>query len=222
VTHESRRGVPPRFVLLLKRRRRHRRRRRRFYFGALFSEQQEGLMLNDEEKASILKLARMTLEDCFANKKVPPFDISSKALLAQKGAFVSLHRGEELRGCIGQLYPDRELYKIVQHCVISAALEDARFMPVTQEEVKDLEIEISVLSPFRRIRDINEIEVGKHGLYIVQGHFRGLLLPQVATQYQWDRTTFLAQSCRKAGLPESAWRDPRTMIHIFEAEVFSD
>jgi AmmeMemoRadiSam system protein A len=143
-------------------------------------------------------------------------------LLERKGAFVSLHRGEELRGCIGQLYPDRELYRIVQHCVLSAALEDTRFLPVTQEELKDLNIEISVLTPFHRVRDIEEIEVGKHGLYIVQGRFRGLLLPQVATQYGWDRTTFLEQTCRKSGLPESAWRDPRTIIQIFEAEVFSD
>lgn len=179
-------------------------------------------MLNNEEKAALLKLARLTLKNYFSGEKAHPLDISSKALQAPKGAFVSLHRGEELRGCIGQLDSDRELYRVVQHCVISAAVEDTRFMPVTQGEIKDLEIEISVLNPFRRISDINEIEVGKHGLYIVQGHFRGLLLPQVATQFQWDRTTFLGQACRKSGLPESAWRDPRTMIHIFEAEVFSD
>jgi uncharacterized protein (TIGR00296 family) len=78
------------------------------------------------------------------------------------------------------------------------------------------------LTPFHRVRDIEEIEVGKHGLYIVQGHFRGLLLPQVATQYQWDRITFLKQTCRKAGLPESAFRDPDTVIYTFEADVFSD
>jgi uncharacterized protein len=179
-------------------------------------------MLNDAEKATLLKLARMTLENYFSDKKVRSCDIFDEALLARKGAFVSLHRGEELRGCIGQLYPDQELYKIVQHCVISAALEDTRFLPVTQGEAGELEIEISVLSPFCRIKSIDEIEVGKHGLYIVQGHFRGLLLPQVATQYQWDRTTFLAQACRKSGLSESAWRDPHTMIHTFEAEVFSD
>jgi AmmeMemoRadiSam system protein A len=145
-----------------------------------------------------------------------------EGLLERKGAFVSLHRGEDLRGCIGQLYPDRELYKIVQHCVLSAALEDTRFIAVTQDELSGLSIEISVLTPFRRIRDIEEIEVGKHGLYIVHGVFRGLLLPQVATQYRWDRTTFLEHTCRKSGLHESAWRDPHTIIHTFEAEVFAD
>jgi uncharacterized protein (TIGR00296 family) len=85
-----------------------------------------------------------------------------------------------------------------------------------------LSIEISVLSPFRRIREVGEIEVGRHGLYIVKGQQRGLLLPQVATQYNWDRITFLEQTCRKAGLIESAWRDPQSIIHTFEAEIFSD
>jgi AmmeMemoRadiSam system protein A len=164
----------------------------------------------------------MTLEAYLTNETTPDYHTSRGTLLERKGAFVSLHRGEELRGCIGQLYADRELYKIVQHCVIAAALEDRRFVPVTQEELEDLNIEISVLTPFHRVRDIEEIEVGRHGLYIVQGRFRGLLLPQVATQYRWDRMTFLEQTCRKSGLPESAWRDPHTVIHTFEAEVFSD
>jgi len=179
-------------------------------------------MLDNSDKATLLKLARETLEAYLANDKIPGSHVYGEALMEQKGAFVSLHRERELRGCIGQLFPDRELYKIVQHCVLSAALEDTRFLPVTREELKDLDIEISVLTPFRRIRDIEEIEVGRHGLYLVQGRFRGLLLPQVATQYGWDRATFLAQTCRKSGLPESAWKDPHTIIHTFEAEVFSE
>ena len=179
-------------------------------------------MLDQEDKAALLNLARTTLESYLAQKPTPSYDPSGAALLERKGAFVSLHRGDELRGCIGQLYPDRELYKIVQHCVLSAALEDTRFVPVVIEELPDLSIEISVLTPFRRIRRIEGIEVGKHGLYIVQGRFRGLLLPQVATQYGWDRLTFLRQTCRKSGLPESAWQDPQTLIHTFEAEVFSE
>jgi AmmeMemoRadiSam system protein A len=179
-------------------------------------------MLDDLEKAALLKLARTTLEAYFADKAAPACPAFPKALVDRKGAFVSLHRGEELRGCIGQLYPDRELCKIVQHCVLSAALEDIRFVPISQEELPDLDIEISVLSPFRRVKDIEEIEVGRHGLYVVQDQFRGLLLPQVATQFNWDRKKFLQQTCRKAGLPESAWQDPRTIIHIFEADVFSE
>jgi len=103
-----------------------------------------------------------------------------------------------------------------------AALEDSRFVSVTRDEVDGLSIEISVLTPFHRINDVNEIEVGKHGLYIVRGASRGLLLPQVATQYGWDRTRFLEHTCIKSGLPESAWRDPQTVIYTFEAEVFSE
>ena len=179
-------------------------------------------MLDNAQKNALLEIARRTLESRLTEKSIPAYQPSDEGLVEKKGAFVSLHRGEELRGCIGQLYPDQELYKIVQHCAVSAALEDTRFLPVTGEELDELTIEISVLSPFRRIRRIEEIEVGKHGLYIVQGRFRGLLLPQVATQYGWDRVTFLKQTCRKSGLPESAWQDPHTIIHTFEAEVFSD
>jgi AmmeMemoRadiSam system protein A len=179
-------------------------------------------MLLNADKIALLRLARETLEAHLSDAEIPACDACSQDLRMPKGAFVSLHRKEELRGCIGQLNPDRELFKIVQHCVISAAVKDTRFHPVTLEEIKDLDIEISVLSPFRRIRDIEEIEVGKHGLFLVQEPFRGLLLPQVATQYRWNRETFLAQTCRKSGLSESAWRDPRTTIYIFEAEVFSE
>jgi AmmeMemoRadiSam system protein A len=176
----------------------------------------------DTDKTELLKLARTTLETYLADGKIPPYQTSCAALLEQKGAFVSLHQGDELRGCIGQLVGDRELYKIVQHCALSAALEDTRFISVTRDEVDGLSIEISVLTPFRPIKDVNEIEVGKHGLYIVRGGHRGLLLPQVATQYRWNRTEFLKHTCLKSGLPESAWRDPQTVIYIFEAEVFSD
>jgi AmmeMemoRadiSam system protein A len=179
-------------------------------------------MLEDTDKKELLRLARNTLEGYITAKEMPAYRTSSTALLENKGAFVSLHRGEELRGCIGQIYPDRELFKIVQNCVLSAAKNDTRFMPVRKEELRDLNIEISVLTPLRRIQDINEIEVGKHGLYVVQGHCRGLLLPQVATEYGWDRMTFIAQTCRKAGLPETAWRDPHTTIYVFEASVFSE
>jgi AmmeMemoRadiSam system protein A len=179
-------------------------------------------MLNDSDKDALLKLARKTLEAHFADESTPACPASNQALNEQKGAFVSLHRGTELRGCIGQLYPDRELGKVVQHCVLSAAMEDMRFVPVARDELEGLSIEISVLSPFRRVQSIGEIEVGKHGLYIVKGRFRGLLLPQVATQYRWDREKFLEQTCLKAALPKSAWQDPQTAIYTFEADVFSD
>ena len=179
-------------------------------------------MLDDSDKVALLKLARTTLEAHFTDESTPVCPASHKALADRKGAFVSLHRGEELRGCIGQLNPDRELSKVVQHCVLSAATEDMRFMPVGRDELSGLSIEISVLSPFRRVQNIEEIEVGKDGLYIVRGHFQGLLLPQVAVQFRWDREKFLEQTCKKAGLPGSAWQDPQTIIYAFEADVFSD
>lgn len=176
----------------------------------------------DIEKTELLKLARTTLTNYLENGEIPSFQTTCDALMEQKGAFVSLHEGSELRGCIGQLVGDRELYKIVQHCILSAALEDPRFVSVSPDEVDRLSIEISVLTPFRCINDIREIEVGKHGLYIVRESHRGLLLPQVATEYHWDRETFLEHTCIKSGLPESAWRDAKTVIYTFEAEVFSD
>jgi AmmeMemoRadiSam system protein A len=179
-------------------------------------------MLGSEEKRALLDLARRTLESYLTDETTPQYRFAGGALTERKGAFVSLHNGNDLRGCIGQLSPDAELCEVVQHCVISAALEDTRFMPVTKAELAELSIEISVLTPFHRIRQIEEIEIGRHGLYLVQGHFRGLLLPQVASQYGWDRIMFLRQTCRKSGLPESAWQDPRTFVHTFEAEVFSE
>jgi len=179
-------------------------------------------MLDEMDKIALLKLARLTLESYFGDGTMPAYHTSRVSLLEKKGAFVSLHDKEDLRGCIGQLYPDQELYKIVQHCVLSAALEDSRFLPVRSEELPDLNIEISVLTPFRRIKNVEEIQVGRHGIYLVQGFFRGLLLPQVATNYGWDRMTFLEQTCRKAGLGESGWRDEHSIIHTFEAEVFAE
>jgi AmmeMemoRadiSam system protein A len=179
-------------------------------------------MLEEIDKAELLQLARITLESYFSTRKFPECQSARKNLLAHQGAFVSLHSGDRLRGCIGQLSPDRELCKVVQSCVLSAALEDTRFSSVSAEELPNLSIEISVLSPFRRIRDMGAIVIGKHGLFVTRGINRGLLLPQVATEYGWDRETFLAQTCRKACLPESAWKDPDTALHTFEAEIFSD
>jgi AmmeMemoRadiSam system protein A len=179
-------------------------------------------MLEAPDKTALLNLARKTLETYFNRKSIPSFKTDSPVLREPKGAFVSLHREGRLRGCIGQLGPDRELFKVVQQCVLSAAFADSRFTPLQKEELTGLDIEISVLDPFHRVQNPDEITVGKHGLLIVRGHCRGLLLPQVAREYGWDRTTFLQQTCYKAGLPDSAWEDPRTEIYTFEAEVFSD
>ena len=180
------------------------------------------LVLDESAQRELLSLARTTLESYFALGKAPEYQPENADLLRPGGAFVSLHNGEDLRGCIGLLASDGELYRTVQRCALSAALEDTRFHPVTRDEIARLTIEISVLSPLRRIQDTSVIEVGRHGLTVSLGAMRGLLLPQVATKYRWDRNAFLAQTCRKAGLPPEAWRQPDAAIHIFEALVFSD
>jgi len=179
-------------------------------------------MLEESDRLELLKLARTTLETYLSSGTIPQYRTNRPALMARAGAFVSLHCDGDLRGCIGQLVPDQELYRVVQSCAISAATEDTRFRPLTYGELSETEIEISVLTPFRRITDIAEIEVGRHGLLLARGVHRGLLLPQVATQYSWDRETFLTQTCRKAGLPGNAWKDPTVAINIFEAQVFSE
>lgn len=178
--------------------------------------------LNERDRKELLSIARNTLDTYLTTGKVPETPPVGTALSEHAGAFVSLHEGEELRGCIGQIEPDRELYRIIQSCALSAALDDPRFPPVTAEQLPALNIEISVLTPLVRVTRIEDIEVGKHGLYIMMGSRRGLLLPQVATHYGWNREVFLSQTCRKAGLRENAWRDRPAAIYCFEAQVFSE
>ncbi len=179
-------------------------------------------ILDESARRELLALTRVTLEGYFELGRMPEYHPEHPDLLQHAGAFVTLHNGDELRGCIGILSSESELYRTAQRCALSAALEDNRFPPVSQEEVAGLTIEISVLSPFQVITDANLIEVGRHGLMISLGRARGLLLPQVAAKYDWDREAFLVQTCRKAGLPAHAWRQPEARIEIFEAQVFSE
>jgi AmmeMemoRadiSam system protein A len=151
---------------------------------------------------------------------VPDFTVESQALMEKKGAFVTLKKGGQLRGCIGHIKGVKPLYRIVREMAVAAAFHDPRFNPVTEAELPELEIEISVLTPLRQITDVEEIEVGKHGILIEKGVQSGLLLPQVATEYGWDRKTFLEHTCRKAGLSTDAWKDKETRICTFCAEVF--
>lgn len=178
--------------------------------------------LADRDKDELLALARATLESYLAHGSIPQYHTNRPELRARCGAFVTLHRGGDLRGCIGHIGADRELFRVVQQCAVSAAAEDSRFVPVRAEELPDLTIEISVLTPFQKIRDARDVQAGRHGLFVARGSKRGLLLPQVATQYGWDRETFLSQTCRKAGLPLDAWQDPETSIQVFEAQVFTE
>ena len=137
-----------------------------------------------------------------------------------RGAFTTLHLNGKLRGCIGYVLPSHSLYRTVAETARAAAFDDPRFAPLTADEALGVEIEISVLSPLRPI-DPEDVLVGKHGLVISRGNRRGLLLPQVPAEWGWDRETFLAQTCKKAGLPEDAWRCGAE-IQGFTAEVFGD
>src|SRR6185503_6493398 len=123
------------------------------------------------------------------------------------GTFVSIHMGGELRGCIGHVQPEVPLYRSVADCAVAAAVNDPRFMPLTAEEFSSVEFEISVLSPMQRVDDIREVEVGRDGLFVSKNSSRGLLLPQVATAYGWDRERFFEETCGKAGLTPDDWRD---------------
>jgi len=173
-------------------------------------------------KEELLALARFTLQRYLTTRELPPYNPNHSELNAPAGAFVTLHRRKELRGCIGQVLPESPLYVTVQRCSVSAAVEDSRFTPVNADELPEIGIEISVLSTLERVHDLAAIEVGRHGLMISRGGRRGLLLPQVATEHGWDRNTFLAQTCRKASLPPDAWRDPDTIIEAFAADFFSE
>lgn len=176
--------------------------------------------LSPEDKETLLKLARATIRARTLGEPLPVVDAGSEALRRMSGAFVSLHRRGMLRGCIGYIEPVAPLAQAVQEMALSAAFQDPRFEPLEAEELEDLEIEISVLTPFEHISDPELIEVGHHGLMIRKGARSGLLLPQVPEQFGWDRQTFLSQTCQKAGLRPDAWQDPDAQLYIFSADIF--
>jgi AmmeMemoRadiSam system protein B/AmmeMemoRadiSam system protein A len=178
------------------------------------------LGLKEDEKKHLHHMVKETIKSRLAGKSPPDFKVDSQTLKELRGAFVSLHKEGILRGCIGHIKADRPLDEIIKKMSVAAAFEDPRFPPLTREEFDKVDIEISVLTPFKRISDIDEIEVGKHGLYMVKGFYLGILLPQVATEYGWDRVSFLEHTCTKAGLPKNAWKENDTEIYIFSADVF--
>jgi uncharacterized protein len=177
--------------------------------------------LTQEETDYLLSAARGAIEARVLNKPYTPSEQESGTLRMKAGVFVSLHQGTRLRGCIGTFYADQPLVKQVMRMAVSSAFEDVRFSPLTKAELPDLDIEISILSPLREITDVNEIEVGTHGIYITKGFHRGVLLPQVATDYGWDRETFLDHTCMKAGMSEGSWRSG-AKIEIFSSLIISE
>jgi AmmeMemoRadiSam system protein A len=172
-----------------------------------------------EERALLLYWAHESILSALEDRQIsltPP----GSHLSEPRGVFTSLHLEGDLRGCVGYVLPVAPLYQAVADTARSAAFEDSRFCPVTLEEARRLEVELSILSPPKPIAP-GEIEVGRHGLVISMAGQRGLLLPQVAVQFRWDRVMFLEQTCRKAGLPRDAWLKGAS-VEAFTAEVFGE
>jgi AmmeMemoRadiSam system protein A len=179
------------------------------------------LTLSEQDRRILVQTARAAIEARLAVVQ-PRYPEPTPALMAPCGAFVTLKQGDSLRGCIGSIAATRPLVETVRDMAVAAAFEDPRFPPLSRGEWPSVRIEISALSPFEKISDVSRISVGTHGIMIRQGARSGLLLPQVASEQGWDRGTFLAHACRKAGLPADAWKSPDASIEIFSAIVFGD
>jgi AmmeMemoRadiSam system protein B/AmmeMemoRadiSam system protein A len=189
-------------------------------YGAVMFWHYEPPAFTAAQQAVLLRLAREAIAAYLRDGLIPSVQINDPTLTRRAGAFVTLWQGEELRGCIGHIKADRPLYRAVQEMAVSAATSDTRFDPLSLDELGSLTVEISVLSPLRRITSIEQVEVGRHGLVIAKDGRRGLLLPEVATERGWDRYQLADAVCWKAGLPAGCWRAGATM-HTFTAIVFS-
>jgi AmmeMemoRadiSam system protein B/AmmeMemoRadiSam system protein A len=187
------------------------------------NESKTDFSLDEKDKIELLKIARSTVKQYVSNRQLPEIDEKnlSDNVKTKCGAFVTLKEDGELRGCIGRFDATEPLYKVVQNMAVASSTEDYRFSPVEPKEVDKLEIEISVLTPMRKINSVDEIEVGKHGIYIKKGMYGGTFLPQVATETGWTREEFLGHCAQdKAGIGWNGWKDAD--IYVYEALVFSE
>lgn len=178
-------------------------------------------MLSRDDQTTLLRIARHALDARVHRVPVVPAAEGEGVLRIACGAFVSIHRQGALRGCLGRVVADMPLTDVVHHLATVVADSDPRFEPVRPDELDEIDIEISVLTPEREVHSLDAIEVGRHGLIVAQGHRRGLLLPQVATEHGWDVHQFVEHTCLKAGLPIDAWRQGARLL-VFEAEVFAE
>ena len=178
-------------------------------------------MLSAKEKQILLKIAREAIVNFVQEGTIPQREVTNVNLLVKQGCFVCIKTNGMLRGCIGNFTSDKPLYQLVQEMALSAATQDPRFYPMKKSELENFELEISILSPLSKISSIDEILVGVHGLYLEKNFSRGVLLPQVAVEYGWDRDAFLSQTCLKAGLGKDEWREG-TDIYTFSAQIFND
>ncbi|MBP1668684.1 MAG: hypothetical protein H6Q21_1050 [Bacteroidetes bacterium] len=182
-----------------------------------------GSFLSPKDKRELLSLARSTIETYLSKgeKIKPRAEDYSESLKTPAGAFVTLHKEGQLRGCIGRFEPGNPLYEVVQEMAIASATRDTRFMPVTLEELTRIQIEISVLTPLKKIQSVDEIELGKHGIYMKKGVHSGTFLPQVATDTKWSLEEFLGHCARdKAGIGWDGWKDAE--LFVYEAIIFSE
>lgn len=177
--------------------------------------------LTEDERNVLLAIAREAI-DAQLRGTVPSYPEPTETLKEQCGAFVTLHRNQALRGCIGHIVAVKPLWETVKEMAGAAAFQDPRFPPLSLEEWSDVDIEISVLTPLERVDSPSDIRPGTDGTFIRRGPASGVLLPQVATEQGWDRETFLTHTCRKAGLPRDCWRDPDTELYRFQAIVFGE
>ncbi|MBU1868440.1 AmmeMemoRadiSam system protein A [Patescibacteria group bacterium] len=179
--------------------------------------------LNEVHGQLLLDIARRTLIRFTTLHIVPDFSIDKPELNKQYGVFVTLKKGGELRGCIGQLASSDPVWKTVREQTIASASEDNRFPKVTISELSQITIELSILSPLKKTNTIEEIQLGKHGVLITKGLQSGVFLPQVAEETGWDRDTFLSNLCyQKAGLPPDCYKDPETEIYLFTVQKFEE
>jgi MEMO1 family protein len=182
-------------------------------------------VLNAEDKAALLKLARSTLDQYLSDRTRQQYEPASAAQQQPRATFVTLRNKQthDLRGCRGEVFARYPLWESVQRVSILSATDDPRFRPMTHGELADMHVEISVLTPMRLARSPEELIVGRHGVMIRKGGHGGLFLPQVPVEQGWDRDEYLSTLCwMKAGLPADAWRKPDTQLYIFEAEVFEE
>jgi len=178
--------------------------------------------LNTHEQQVLLAIARQAIIHGVKTGQEYVEPREEKVLNQRNGCFVTIKQNGQLRGCIGNFQSELPLFKEVAQMAQASAAKDPRFYPLKDNDLDNFTLEISVLSPLQKIETIEEIEVGRHGIYIEKSFYRGVLLPQVALEHSWDRLTFLKQTCIKAGLPTDAWQAEDADIYIFSAQVFGE
>jgi uncharacterized protein len=177
--------------------------------------------LSTADRKLLLQLAREAILSSVRTGKLPEREVHAPHLLGQQGCFVTIKQKGELRGCIGNFISEKPLHQLVQEMAVSAATHDPRFYPMKEQDLVSFELEISVLSALTKIESPDEVEVGRHGLYLEKNFSRGVLLPQVAVEHGWDKETFLNKTALKAGLKQDDWKEG-TDIYVFTAQVFAE